>query len=99
MIARVEPRAVGEGVVAMGGGRTRVSDTIDPAAGYVITARPGDRVERGAPLATVYASSPELLEAGAAALRSAVRIADEMDMPPLALVSHRVTSDGVEVLA
>ena len=99
VVAQVEPRAVGVGVVAMNGGRTRVTDAIDPAAGYVITARPGDRVERGAPLATVYAATRDLLEAGAEALRGAIRVADAMETPPLPLVSHRVTRDGVEVLA
>ena len=96
VVTRVEPRTVGEGVVAMHGGRTRVEDTIDPSAGYVITARPGDRVARGAPLATVYAGGPEALERGIQALRRAIRIADQLDEEPLPLISHRVTAAGVE---
>jgi thymidine phosphorylase len=96
VVARVEPRTVGEGVVAMHGGRTRVEDAIDPAAGYVITARPGDRVARGAPLATVHAGDTAALERGVEALRRAIRIADELDEEPLPLISHRVTAAGVE---
>jgi len=96
VVACIEPRAVGEGVVAMRGGRTRVEDVIDPAAGYYITARPGDRVERGTPLATVHASSPALLEAGVVALRRAITVTEAMDTPPLPLITHRVTLAGAE---
>jgi pyrimidine-nucleoside phosphorylase len=94
-VARVEPRAVGRGVVALGGGRQRIEDPIDPAAGFVITAKPGDWVEQGEPLATVFARDAVGIEAGRAALREAITIAEEAE-PPLPLVSHRVTIEGVE---
>jgi pyrimidine-nucleoside phosphorylase len=54
-IARVEPKTIGRGIIEMRGGRTRVDDVIDPAVGFVITARPGDWVEAGEPLATIFA--------------------------------------------
>ncbi|HEY0970965.1 MAG TPA: thymidine phosphorylase [Gemmatimonadales bacterium] len=97
-VARVEPRAVGRGITALGGGRTRIEDVVDPAVGFVITARPGDRVERGEPLATIHARDESGLEAGRRALDEAIEIADAMIEPPLPLVSHRVSSAGVEVL-
>jgi pyrimidine-nucleoside phosphorylase len=96
-IARVEPRAVGRAVVALGGGRETLDDEIDPAAGFVITARPGEWVEAGEPLATVFAASAVGIAAGRAALRNAVVIADEAE-PPLRLISHRVSAAGVEEL-
>ena len=94
-VARVEPRAVGRGVIALGGGRQRVEDVIDPTVGFVITAKPGDWVEQGEPLATVFARDVAGVEIGRAALREAITIADEAE-PPLPLVSHRVTMEGVE---
>ena len=94
-VARVEPRAVGRGVVAVGGGRQRIDDVIDPAVGFVITAKPGDWVDQGEPLATIFARDDAGIEAGRAALREAITIADEAE-PPLPLVSHRVTMEGVE---
>jgi pyrimidine-nucleoside phosphorylase len=94
-VARVEPRAVGRGIVALGGGRQRVEDTVDPSVGFVITAKPGDWVEQGEPLATVFARDAAGIDAGRAALREAITIADEAE-PPLPLVSHRVTIEGVE---
>ena len=96
-VARVEPRSVGRGVIALGGGRTKMEDTVDPSVGFVITARPGDWVEQGEPLATIFARDRAGVEAGRHALRQAIVISDEAD-PPLPLVSHRVSSEGVEVV-
>jgi pyrimidine-nucleoside phosphorylase len=97
-VQRVEPRAVGRGIIALGGGRTTMADNIDPAVGFVITAKPGDWVEAGEPLASVYARDRAGIERGRGALRTAISIADEVE-PPLPLVSHRVTKAGVEELA
>ena len=95
-VAKVEPRAIGRGIIALGGGRTKIEDRVDPSVGFVITAKPGDWVEAGEPLATVFASDRSGVESGRATLRVAIVIADEAD-PPLPLVSHRVTAAGVEL--
>jgi thymidine phosphorylase len=81
--------------VALGGGRTRVEDTIDPAVGFVITAKPGDWVDAGEPLATIFARDAAGVALGRATLTQAIRIADEADLP-LPLISHRISSAGVE---
>jgi thymidine phosphorylase len=94
-IARVEPRAVGYGITRLGGGRTRVSDSVDPTVGFVITARPGDWVEAGEPLATVFARDARGVDEGRACLAEAIVIADGAE-PPLPLVSRRVSGAGVE---
>jgi thymidine phosphorylase len=95
VIASIEPRAIGRGVTALGGGRTTMEDAIDPSVGFVITAKPGERVTRGEPLATVYARDREGAEVGLAVLQRAISIADE-GAPPLPLVGYRVTARGVE---
>jgi pyrimidine-nucleoside phosphorylase len=96
-IARVEPRTIGRGIIALGGGRMKMEDRVDPSVGFVITARPGDWVEQGEPLATIFARDRAGVEAGRQALRQALLIADEAD-PPLPLISHRVNASGVEVV-
>jgi thymidine phosphorylase len=63
----------------------------------MISVRPGDWVEQGEPMATIFARDRAGVERGKAALRAAITVADEAD-PPLPLVSHRVTSAGVELL-
>jgi pyrimidine-nucleoside phosphorylase len=95
-VARVEPRAIGEGIVAMGGGRTALDQEIDPTVGFVITAKPGDRVERGQALATIYARDEAGLATGRAALDAAIAIGEEPPDDVLPLVSHRVSGEGVE---
>ncbi len=94
IVEAVEPRAIGRALIALGGGRTEVTGEIDPAVGFVITARPGDRVARGEPLATVLARTAADADQAAVALGQAVRIGERA--APLPLVSHRITTAGVE---
>jgi len=98
IVQAVEPRAVGYGVIELGGGRRNMEDKVDPSVGYIVTAKPGDRVVRGQPLATIYARSAGDLGNGARALEQAIVIGDGSP-EPLPLVSHRVTAHGVEVIA
>lgn len=97
-VTRVEPRTIGRGIISLGGGRSTKEDVIDPAVGFVITAAPGDYVEAGQPLASIYARDRAGVDSGRATLRKAITLADEAE-PPLPLISHRVTIDGVEELA
>ena len=94
VVARVEPKAIGRGVTALGGGRTRIDDTVDPSVGFVITAKPGDVVQQAEPLATIFARDRAGVESGLAALRQAIIISDEAELP-LPLISHRVSAAGV----
>ncbi len=96
IVAQIEPRAVGRGITLLGGGRTKVEDTVDPTVGFVITARPGDMVRAGEPLATVFARNRGGVSDGLEVLRNAIHIADEAELP-LPLISHRVTEAGVEL--
>jgi pyrimidine-nucleoside phosphorylase len=95
VVAQIEPRAIGRGITALGGGRTRVEDTVDPAVGFVISARHGDVVRAGEPLATIFARDAAGVAVGRAALMESIRVADDADLP-LPLISHRVTAAGVE---
>jgi thymidine phosphorylase len=95
-IARIEPKTIGRAIIEMGGGRTKVDEAVDPTVGFVITARPGDWVDAGEPLATIFGRDRAGIESGRQALRNAIRIADEAD-PPLPLISHRITMAGVEL--
>jgi thymidine phosphorylase len=70
---------------------------VDPAVGFVIPAKPGDRVKAGEPLASIFARNREGVETGLQALREAIVVGEEM--PPTPLISHRVTAAGVERLA
>ena len=96
-VSQVNPRAIGRGIATLGGGRTTMEDKLDLSVGFMITARPGDWVEQGEPLATIFARDRAGIESGRATLGSAILLADEAELP-LPLVSHRVSSAGVELL-
>lgn len=96
-IEQVEARAVGQAAVALGAGRASLGSRIDPAVGFHITAKPGDEVEAGTALATIYARTAADADRAELALRQAITIAPE-HCEALPLISHRVTRGGVEVL-
>jgi thymidine phosphorylase len=97
VVASVEPRPIGRAITALGGGRMRVDDVVDPAVGFVITAKPGMRVDAGTPLASIHARRPGDVAAAAAALDAAIRIAaaDAPGARATPLVTHRVDAAGV----
>ncbi len=98
VVQSVDPRAVGYGVIALGGGRRNMEEKVDPSVGFVITAKPENHVLKGQTLATIYARSKKDLETGRSVLEQAIVISDSAP-PPLPLVSHRITARGVERLA
>lgn len=98
VVQTVDPRAIGYGVIALGGGRRNMEEKVDPSVGFVITAKPGDPVTKGQSLATIHARSREDIAVGRSTLEQAIVIGDSAP-PPLPLVSHRVTARGVEQLA
>lgn len=97
VVQRVEPREIGYGVIALGGGRRDMEDKVDPAVGFVITTKPGVRVTKGDALATIHARSESDLKLGESILAKAIVIGDGKPSP-LPLVSHRVTVKGIESL-
>jgi pyrimidine-nucleoside phosphorylase len=97
VIQSVDPRAIGYGVVALGGGRRNMEDRIDPSVGFVITAKPGLHVAKDQSLATIHARSKEDLTLGRSILEGAIVIGDSQ-VNPLPLLSHWVTARGVEAI-
>ena len=97
-VGAMDVRAIGRAAVALGAGRAAVDDRIDPGVGFMITVKPGSAVRAGDALATVFAASDADARAGIEALRRAMPIGDERP-ELLPLVSHRVTSAGVEPVA
>jgi pyrimidine-nucleoside phosphorylase len=95
VVARVEPRPIGRGVTALGGGRATADAAIDPSVGFVIGAKVGDWVDGGEPLATIFARDRAGVNEGRAVLRRAIVVGDDAP-PPRPLISHRVTGAGIE---
>jgi thymidine phosphorylase len=76
-VARVDVRAVGLAVVALGGGRTRETDPVDHAVGLTEVAAPGEEVAPGGrPLALVHAADEAAAERAVSSLRAAYALGD-----------------------
>jgi thymidine phosphorylase len=88
-VACVEPRAIARGLATLASGASLAPGAGREAVGFVVSAKPGDWVEAGEPLATVFAHTSQDIARGRAALGEAIRIAEEAEAP-LPLVSHRV---------
>ncbi len=75
-VAQVATRDLGLAVIALGGGRTRPQDSIDPSVGLTGLKRVGARIERGEPLAMIHARDAASAERAELALRAAYRIGE-----------------------
>jgi pyrimidine-nucleoside phosphorylase/thymidine phosphorylase len=54
VVEAIDAEAVGLAAMALGAGRARVEDRVDPAAGLVVHKKVGERVARGEPLCTLH---------------------------------------------
>lgn len=98
-VRAILPRPVGHAIIALGGGRTRTDDEVDPAVGVVFRVRIGDEVKAGQVLAVVHARTPGMLADGLARVEAALEVGDGPPQDVLPWVSHRVSAAGVESLA
>jgi len=75
-VTRIDARAIGMAVVALGGGRARASDAIDPSVGFSRLAGLGEVVSNDTPLALVHARDQASAEAAASALSAAYQVGE-----------------------
>jgi pyrimidine-nucleoside phosphorylase len=75
-ISAIEAEAVGIASVALGAGRERLDQTVDPAVGIVLQCKVGDPIEAGAPLCVLHASDNERLARARTLLQAAFSVAD-----------------------
>ncbi len=77
VVARIDALAVGRAVGALGGGRSRKTDAVDPGVGALLHAKVGEPVAAGQPLVTLLHRSGRGLEQARAYLAAAFEVADE----------------------
>jgi thymidine phosphorylase len=83
VVAAMDTRAVGLAVIALGGGRARAGDAVDPRVGLSDVRAVGARVRRGEPLAVVHAASDDSAAAALHSLGEAIRIGDQASALPV----------------
>lgn len=88
-VARVAARGCGRAVVALGGGRHRKEDAIDPAVGLTFPKKVGDRVMRGEPIIRVHYRDRSRLDAALDLLADAVAVTATPPATPRLVRGHR----------
>ncbi|MEO0939136.1 MAG: thymidine phosphorylase [Pseudomonadota bacterium] len=88
-VTAIDGEALGHAVVALGGGRARESDVVNPAVGLSDIAALGTRLAKGQPLAVVHAARPSDADRAEAAVRAAISVGASAVQVP-ALIHDRV---------
>jgi pyrimidine-nucleoside phosphorylase len=76
-IAKVNTAEIGHAIAAIGGGRVRIDDAIDPTVGFISEIKIGDRVAAGVLLGTVYCRDESKAKEAAQRIQSAYEIDDQ----------------------
>lgn len=84
----VDAREIALAALALGAGRTRAEDAVDPAVGFTSLIKVGERVQPGALLGRVHARDAASAELAAARLRSAVTTEEIECNPPALIAEH-----------
>lgn len=80
-VTRIDSEAVGLAAMALGAGRARTTDTIDPAVGFVLEKKVGEAVKASEPLVTVHYNDDESLEDVRARVLAAYTVGDAPPAP------------------
>jgi thymidine phosphorylase len=76
IVAAMDTRALGLAVVALGGGRLKPGDAVDPRVGLAAVRPRGAAVAAGEPLAVVHAAHEAAADEAVRALQAAFTLAD-----------------------
>ncbi|HEX8853321.1 MAG TPA: hypothetical protein VF754_07530, partial [Pyrinomonadaceae bacterium] len=76
-VTSVDAAEIGRAVAAIGGGRIKVEDRIDPSVGFLARARIGDEVRAGDALGLLYCREESGAVEAAARIRAAYAVRDE----------------------
>ncbi|MDT0380893.1 thymidine phosphorylase [Streptomyces sp. DSM 42041] len=90
VLTSLDAYAVGVAAWRLGAGRARKEDPVQAGAGVELHAKPGERVEAGAPLMTLHTDTPEKFDYALAALDDAFALGDTAVDVPASVVLERI---------
>ena len=76
-ITKVDTTEIGHTIAAIGGGRVRIEDVIDPTVGFVTEVKIGDRIEQNEAIGVVYCSDQNRAREAADRIKESYLIHDE----------------------
>jgi pyrimidine-nucleoside phosphorylase len=91
-VTGVDASEVGRAASVMGGGRTHMADSIDPAVGFISEAKIGDKVSSGQSLGTLYFHDEALGAEAAEIIRSSYEIGAEPPAQLPTLIKEVITA-------
>jgi pyrimidine-nucleoside phosphorylase len=81
-ITRVDTTEIGHAIAAIGGGRVRIEDTVDPTVGFTSQLKLGDQVRARDAMGTVYCADAAAAAEAARRIQAAYHIGDEAIAQP-----------------
>ncbi len=81
-VGAVDAEEIGRAGVALGAGRVKKGDPVDPAVGIVIRAKIGDAVRADEPIGEVHARTEQAASDALRRVRAAMHLTDEPVTPP-----------------
>ena len=85
-INSVDTTEIGHTIAAMGGGRVRIEDVIDPTVGFIAESKIGDQVRAGETIGVVFCADSSKAEEAVARIQGSYEITEEFSGEPLKLV-------------
>ncbi|MGH2631168.1 MAG: hypothetical protein ACRDHI_11510, partial [Actinomycetota bacterium] len=82
VVAAMATEEIGFASGALGAGRMRKGDAIDPAVGIVVRAKIGDRLEAGQPFGDVHARDDDAAREASRRVLEAIVVRDDPTTPP-----------------
>jgi pyrimidine-nucleoside phosphorylase len=76
-IIKVDTTEIGHAIAAIGGGRVRIEDTIDPTVGFTSELKIGDKVKAGEAIGIVYGADVANAKEAAQRIQAAYHVGDE----------------------
>jgi pyrimidine-nucleoside phosphorylase len=75
-ITRVDTTEIGHAIAAIGGGRVRIEDAVDPTVGFTSELKLGDEVRGGEAIGTVYCADADAANEAARRIQAAYQIGE-----------------------
>lgn len=91
-VQKIHAGLIGRASVALGAGRIKLADPVDHSVGIICLKKIGALVERGEPLAIIYAQAPERLTIAESLVKEAYRIEEKPAKPPR-LIAGEIKED------
>jgi pyrimidine-nucleoside phosphorylase len=87
-ITKVDTTEIGHAIAAIGGGRVRIEDTVDPTVGFTSELKLGDQIRAGETIGTVYCADASAAAEAAHRIQAAYHVDDGPPAEPLKLVKE-----------